>query len=241
MNFKDEWRVVRKIGLWGKRARGFIWLLLKHRTTARVHWELRGILKKCSNHIVWDVGAHDGEWSFHSHLLSPRGKFFLFEPNPSHQLAHSRLGFDSFEVLLLSKEEPVKFYSTGGTGDSVFKEKSSSYENLEGRDIMARTLENVMMEQNLSVPSVIKLDTQGSELEVLKGFESKLKEVRFLILELSLNAYNEGQPSMSEVISFLESQSFLPSKILGENMVGTVLAQIDVLFENQNIFTTRQS
>lgn len=56
----------------------------------------------------------------------------------------------------------------------------------------------------------LKIDTQGYELEVLRGGRSTLKQVRVVQLELSLCSLYEGQPLYREVLDFLEDEGFEP-------------------------------
>ena len=55
---------------------------------------------------------------------------------------------------------------------------------------------------------MIKVDTQGYELEVLKGATGLLPQTVALQLELSLVALYEGAPTLVEMISYAQSQGF---------------------------------
>ena len=63
-----------------------------------------------------------------------------------------------------------------------------------------------------SCPDLLVVDTQGFELEVLKGFQRYLK-VKSIDLEVTRNKkfeYYENNPSESECTSFLEGFGFQP-------------------------------
>jgi FkbM family methyltransferase len=55
---------------------------------------------------------------------------------------------------------------------------------------------------------LIKIDTQGYELEVLRGATQLLPRTSAIQLELSLTPLYEGAPTLVEMLSFMESQGF---------------------------------
>ncbi|MBW8824899.1 MAG: FkbM family methyltransferase [Acidobacteria bacterium] len=56
---------------------------------------------------------------------------------------------------------------------------------------------------------VLKLDTQGSELDVLRGAERALRQVRLLEVEVEFNPIYEGQPLFGDVDEFLRRCGFV--------------------------------
>jgi FkbM family methyltransferase len=54
----------------------------------------------------------------------------------------------------------------------------------------------------------VKIDTQGYELEVLKGATQLLHRTMAVQLELSLTPLYEGAPTLMEMLSFMESQGY---------------------------------
>ncbi len=79
----------------------------------------------------------------------------------------------------------------------------------------------------------IKLDTQGSELDILKGSSNTLKTIKLIVAETDVSGYNIGAPSQAEVIEYLD--------IIGYALVGVVdnlhwngkLLQQDILFKKK--------
>jgi hypothetical protein len=54
----------------------------------------------------------------------------------------------------------------------------------------------------------LKIDTQGYDLEVLKGAENTLQSIRALQLEASVRPIYEGMPGFREVLDYLMSRGF---------------------------------
>ena len=57
-------------------------------------------------------------------------------------------------------------------------------------------------------PDLIKIDVQGSELDILKGATKVLKQCDNIILEMQYVDYNKGAPKAQEVIEYLKSIGF---------------------------------
>ncbi len=71
------------------------------------------------------------------------------------------------------------------------------------------TLDEFIAERGIERVHAIKLDTQGSELQVLKGAEKALKGCIFLIVEVEFNALYECQPLFCDVDRFLRDRGFV--------------------------------
>ena len=55
---------------------------------------------------------------------------------------------------------------------------------------------------------LIKIDVQGSEIDVIEGGKDIIRNSNFLIIEMSLQNYNEGAPKLLEVINNLNKNNF---------------------------------
>ena len=61
---------------------------------------------------------------------------------------------------------------------------------------------------NIKSPCLLKIDAEGSEIYVLRGFGEKLKEIDVIQLEVSFQENFKGQSKLSELISYLEKFGF---------------------------------
>ena len=84
----------------------------------------------------------------------------------------------------------------------------SAYYDTEKVDI--DKLDNILNNMNSNSDFFLKIDTQGYEWEVLKGYENidSAKNCRGIICELSIDKLYQGQKSWLEMIKFLESKNF---------------------------------
>ena len=70
------------------------------------------------------------------------------------------------------------------------------------------TLDEIVELNNFPLPTVIKIDVQGAERDVLEGATKTLKSVQHLIIEVQSAEYNEGAPLKEETFSYLDSLGF---------------------------------
>jgi len=76
-------------------------------------------------------------------------------------------------------------------------------------DVEVSTLDMWTEETGVKYIDYIKIDTQGSELDILKGSKKILRSVRFLEIEVEFNPIYIGQPIFSEVDLFLRRHGFV--------------------------------
>jgi len=70
------------------------------------------------------------------------------------------------------------------------------------------TLDNVCNNHHI-VPDCIKVDTQGTELDIFKGAKNTLGKVKFIELEVEFNPQYKNQPLFSDVDLYLREQGFM--------------------------------
>ena len=137
-------------------------------------------------------------------------------------------------MFFLTKKKKVNFYSRKLTGDSYYREQSERYdENYKPKIIVTTTLDEVVKKENIKLPNFIKIDTQGSEIDILKGSEKTLKNCNLIYLETPIIEYNLDSPSLNECVKYLKSINFVPFDICEVHYMDKVLIQIDILYINK--------
>jgi FkbM family methyltransferase len=184
---------------------------------------------------IYDIGARLGEWSKEIQEALPSSNFILFEANENCRKALKKTGHRFFIGVLSSEKKVVRFFQNGSTGDSYYKEATSYYDKVEAVDKQATTLGDLAIEENLPQPDLIKLDTQGSELDILNGGLSLLKNTSLIYLECPILAYNIGAPSFDIYISHLKKIGFIPYQLCEVHHLNNVLVQVDILFISNTI------
>jgi hypothetical protein len=118
------------------------------------------------------------------------------------------------------------------TGSSVLNERSPLERHIENRK--TRRLDSIITD--LVGPTLLKIDTQGYELEVLKGGLTILPLIDAIILEVAIIEINEGAPLLDEVLVYLKDIGFVTFDIveLHRRPLDKALNQIDILFIREN-------
>ena len=198
---------------------------------------LKVLSKKYGRRIetVLDIGANSGEWSQALMKQVPGTKAFLVEASPSHEEALRNSGLP-FRIAAVARDFGSRdFFSISGTGDSFYREKTHHYDSIEPIQVSTVPLDWLMSEALWPQPDFVKIDTQGSELEVIEGGKQTIRGASFLLIEHSLIEWNEGSPSLSDVLNALQRLSFKPWGIMENHYADDALIQIDILWVNHNL------
>ena len=189
--------------------------------------------------IIYDIGAYRGKWT---EGLKPHVKkdaqFFLFEPNSKFDSELRSTGFPVFKVLLSDKSELKTFYSQEGSGDSYYPEKSIGNSVVAEVQIQTTTLDDLfsVASNGLLQPDLIKVDTQGSEIDILKGSTRVVKQLKVLILECPIVKYNQGAPNIQEYLDFVIKLGFVPFQVIEIHILNNAFVQIDIAFVSKKVF-----
>ena len=142
----------------------------------------------------------------------------------------------NYKICLISnKVKKIKFYRMG-YGSSVYSELSRFKRKI---DILkTTTLKLILSEKKISSKNnLLKLDVQGSELDILKGLDNKIDTFEAIILETSVRRYNKSSPLFIKVINFMYKNNFIFYDLCDlKRLDGTnsTLVQFDALFISKN-------
>ena len=186
---------------------------------------------------ILDIGASNGWFTNLCRNVWPSASFTMIEANPLLEEDLRSMNIHYIIALLGEEEKPyVKFYinkkEKKSTGNSIYKEISEHFsnENLEVIYLPMNKLDNVVT----NTYDFIKMDTQGSELDIIKGGVNTIKKAKYLLSEVSLKPCNEGAPLKLEVIDYLKSINFEVIDISYSHYLNDKLTQEDLLLENKN-------
>lgn len=156
---------------------------------------------------ILDIGANWGLWAQQIKDIYPDASVLSIEGNPNCLTKLKENNPNCFIGLLGETEKMVDFHLPNHNdqceGASVFKENSTFYEGGYSIKLPIRTLDSFNQTFDF-----IKIDTQGSELDIIKGGLNTILNCSVLQLELSSKRYNAGAPLVGEVISYLYNLDF---------------------------------
>lgn len=192
--------------------------------------------------VIVDCGAAWGDWTGMVRQLFPDSFILSIDANP--WTNGSINGSTVTEIAVLSDEDNKEmiFYrkkdnidqGTYCTGDSLFKEQTQHYTDVNTIEdkVFTTTLKTILNKHNKDNIDLLKIDTQGSELIIMKGLGDILHNVEFIELECSIIEYNIGGCCFTDVVEFLKDD-FEIFDIVDLQYHYSFLAHIDVIFKNK--------
>lgn len=193
--------------------------------------------------VIYDIGAYHGSWSLATANVFPDARFVLFEANKENESALRNCGFPFFIVVLGAEEGAVKkLYLSrrqAATGVSLFRETTPHFagSNAYTVDVTIRTLDEIAFEHRLDAPDLIKMDVQGSEIDVVAGAGKSLAASQMIIIEASLLRYNQDAPLIADVFNALNLLGFKCVDICEVHRIGPGLVfQADFVFVREKLY-----
>jgi FkbM family methyltransferase len=187
---------------------------------------------------VIDVGAFVGDFSQSISKSHSEANIFSIEANPNCE-AHLKSKSLKYKICCLSdQQKTLDFYIQDDvdvcSGASYYKENTKHYSKSRSIKVNTETLDNLNLFSQEEV-SLLKLDTQGSEIDIINGGKNTLKRCKYVLIETSLYEYNKGAPLIEEVFDCLCGLGFSATKVMEQNAAGNIIFQIDFLFKNNNL------
>ena len=140
-------------------------------------------------------------------------------------------------MLLSDKKKDIEFFNNNNsTGDSYYKENTFLQNNLDPIKLQTSTLDEVVQENNLQKPHLIKIDTQGSEIDILKGSNNSIKNCKLIFLECPIANFNQNNLNIYDYIKYMKDIDYIPQEICGIHHFHGYLVQIDLLFVKKDYY-----
>ncbi len=200
---------------------------------------------KCNS--IMDVGANKGGWSRLAKAVFPKAQFYLIEPQREMEIYLKKFTYHFPNSLYFLKgvgsENEILTLTVWDdlVGSSLLpKENISLLQSGKQRKIDIVKIDDLIVENNIIIPEIIKLDIQGFELEALKGAESTFGVTEVYIVEVSLFSFSDtpGMPILSDVISFMLERNYVVYDFAGflRRPFDGALGQCDICFVKKEGF-----
>ena len=187
-----------------------------------------------------DVGANIGDFTKGFLQAFPDCVPTLIEPNPYCEGELAKLAYERHMVaasdeageaeLFLSRDWPQS------TGASLYREKSHYFsDELTVRQTVPKVrLDDLFAGRRFDF---VKIDTQGAELDVLRGGQTLLRQADYILLEISVVDFNEGAPLAEDVLVEMGRMGFAPAAVTDIHRLDDVrdggVLQLDFLFKRR--------
>lgn len=187
---------------------------------------------------VLDIGANVGQFYNEIKNIFPNAYYYLIEGSENCRSALENLNVDFSISLLSDVEKEVDFYvrkhEPRCTGNSIYREQTSFFDDdqIVIEKLQTKTLSNLFNNQTFDL---IKIDVQGSEIDIINGGLEIIKNAKGIILEVSLVEYNQNSPTKDFVYECMDNLGFTPVELIGNinHPITHELIQQDILFLNK--------
>ena len=208
-------------------------------------YELEIFLKKINKidnpKIIIDIGSNKGQFILICSKFFKKVLYLSFEPQNKYLILQKKI-FKKFKILfynyaLGSKSSLSNFYITNRNDSSSIlrpnkKIKDNRYKVLKKENILVKRFDTIFDNKYLKGPILVKIDVQGFELEVLKGFGKIITEIDFIILEKSYFDIYNNQSKAINIDNFLKKKNFLILKNTNLTFYKGRKFQEDILYIN---------
>ena len=196
---------------------------------------------------IIDVGSNSGQFSKVATHFYPNAAINAFEPLPDlyskiEKLFQSNQKITTHNLALGNEVGVIKFNKNKYGHISSILEISSDnihypkQENdLAQIDVAIKTLDSLSLIDSKSKGlTLLKLDVQGYELEVLKGGDETIKHIDYIVIEANLEQLYTNQPSFNQMNEYLTSKGFEIKGMLDFNLGNkNKYIEVDLLYSKQ--------
>jgi FkbM family methyltransferase len=192
-------------------------LKLEYQIGQDAYLDIKRIIAPNSSPIIFDVGANVGQTIDALRQLFLRPTIHAFEPGKvafdSLLQTHSNLPHVRLNNLALgSKLNRQIFLENSQTDMSSFLPLGpDGWGQISNRrEIEVSTVDRYCSQHEIPFIDLLKSDTQGFDLEVIKGAQGLLnaRKIRLIYLELTFQKMYQGIPPMDEIYRFISDQGF---------------------------------
>ena len=168
--------------------------------------------------FVLDIGGHVGQYAVMlASLVSDAGCVITFEPDPTaREVLRQNLELNAFTghveiepVALFDQNSEHTFFSKGADSMSSLA-RSGLGANAQAPDLVEYRVQTVRLddylaEKKLSSPRFVKLDTEGAEINILRGAGKLLQSDTTIVCELHPYTWDEFGTSFEELLAIVRT------------------------------------
>jgi FkbM family methyltransferase len=187
---------------------------------------------------VFDIGVGRGTPWLYSAF--PEAHFVLLEPQeefePFLREICQRIDAEYHLVGVGSRDEhrPIYRLLSSSTGSSFLPPNSENEQHWGASEKSQREMHIIPLDSysDLPGPYFVKIDTEGFELEVLRGAAKVLEKTDVVLMETAISKRQVGEPDLIEVGSFMKDHGFrlIDFPVLTQQVAGGALLYVDVAF-----------
>lgn len=195
--------------------------------------------------VIIDVGANQGAYSLMCFKAFPGAKVYSFEPHPKTYLSLEK-NLSGKNSLCINKAIGAHCgvlylfdYANmdGSSHASLYSDviEKIHHENVVSHQVEITTIDDFLKENEIQKVSLLKIDTEGHELEVLKGSSRAINNRMIMVIHFEFNEMNVISRSFfKDFVELLQEYDFY--RLLPSGMIPLKYSPVDSeIFAYQNI------
>lgn len=196
----------------------------RYPTLTEFELALKRVLQRYRINVVLDVGANQGQYAEHLRSLAYAGRIVSFEPvsatflhlervardDPNWIVHRTALGSVQGSASMRISADSVfnSFLDASASAAPKFREHLSVVSE---QEVQVQRLDAVFDDciAGVNRPSVLlKTDTQGFDLEVIRGAGIRIHEIQVLQVEIAVRPIYDGMPPFAAMVEMLGEMGF---------------------------------
>ena len=177
-------------------------------------------LKSENLHTVFDVGANIGEWTLQASKIFSKATVYSFEPIPFtfNLLSTNTAPFGQirkFNIALSNENSQVSmnFYESNSIFSSMFQ-SSLVKDEFQSVEVNCVKGDDFCKKFNIELIDFLKIDTEGSEFQILLGFQEMIKNGRIRFIQFEYGVFSlETKYLLKDFFSFFKSYGYCVGKL----------------------------
>lgn len=206
---------------------------------------IRQILLHCDGEVL-DVGANAGQWA--ESVLPELGnrRLHSFEPVPAvfaklaDQVGNcSNVLLNNFGLGSANAELHLNFSASADTITSLYP-LIYNQNDTEVVTCEIRVGDDYVIDRNISMISILKIDVEGMEFEVLRGFERSFAEKRICAVQFEHGpSHIESGHLLRDFINFFEQREFKVFRVMPQGLRAFSYSYDDESFAGRNFMAVQ--
>ena len=179
-----------------------------------------------NNDTVIDIGGHIGLFSLYAAEKCKSGKIFTFEPvKENFNLLKENIEINNFKnifpknIAVSNNNSNITiFLNDDQSGHGMYKKTSKA------RNIKSINLEEIFLENEITICNLLKIDAEGAEFEILENINKNMFEnVENIIFEYHIFEKNSND-RLENIIKKLEMNGYKINKKPYSDEIGLIYA-----------------
>ena len=205
----------------------------------------------CERPVLFDVGAHEGNYSLLLDSNVEQATIYSFEPNP---LTYARLS-DNVDARPsihpvnvgmgekhTSTELFVRSENASSSHASIYAdvlENQHAYNDIESVDVEIDTVDRFCQDHGIDKVHFAKIDTEGNELDVFRGAKHLIKDGKLWAAQFEFNEMNIiSRVFLRDFYELLGDYRFF--RLLPDRLMPLAYSSRHEIFQFQNILAVRK-